>query len=495
MLFLLLSAFFAIFLFQQLYWKRRNYPPGPTPLPFIGNFLEVLKYEAGYQAFTNWRKQFGPIYTYWLGPFPFIVISEYERMKETFVKDGDAYTGKFGLEEATDLFRGGKYGIIDTTGETWREHRRFAMHQLRDFGVGRDLMQSKILLEMSFLAKDIENHKEGEVKVQEMFDIAVGSVINQFLFGYRFDEERLPELRQLKALVKLQMEKASDPKAIALCFPWTKYLSIGNDFRELLIQVRGQFWAFFQRQIDEHMKEIDFDQDESKDYVEAYLKERRKRKAPVGEKEIFSNENLMNILVDLWFAGLETTSNTLTWAIAYLLNNPEVQEEIHEELARVIGSDREIIMSDKNDLVYMNAFINESQRCANLLPVNLAHVLEKDVVLNGYEIPKGTGVLAQISTVMLDDKVFPEPHKFNPKRFIEDNGQLKKVDELIPFSIGKRQCLGEGLARMELFLFTANLLNRFKVKPGRAGPPSLKKRMGVTMCVETFTCLFEPKTY
>ncbi|CAD6200048.1 unnamed protein product, partial [Caenorhabditis auriculariae] len=85
----------------------------------------------------------------------------------------------------------------------------------------------------------------------------------------------------------------------------------------------------------------------------------------------------------------------------------------------------------------MNAFINETQRSANLLPVNLPHVLTRNVVLNGYEIPKGTGVLAQLSTVMFDEKVFPEPHKFNPKRFIEDNGQLKKVDELIPFSIGK----------------------------------------------------------
>ncbi|CAD6200049.1 unnamed protein product [Caenorhabditis auriculariae] len=266
----------------------------------LATSLRSPEMNPGYQAFTNWRKQYGPIFTYWMGPFPFIVISEYERLKETFIKDPDTYTGKFVVEETTDLFRGGVYGVIDTTGDTWREHRRFIMHQLRDFGVGRDLMQSKILLEMSFLAKDIDNRHGDEVKVQEMFDIAVGSVINQFLFGYRFDEERLPEFRQLKALVALQMKKASEPKAaFALSFSWTKYISIGKEFRDLLINNRDQFWAFFQRQVDEHKKEIDFEQDESKDYVEAYLKEQRKRKAPVGEKEIFSNENLMNILLDL----------------------------------------------------------------------------------------------------------------------------------------------------------------------------------------------------
>ena len=81
--------------------------------------------------------------------------------------------------------------------------------------------------------------------------------------------------------------------------------------------------------------------------------------------------------------------------------------------------------------------------------------------------------------------MFPEPEKFNPDRFIDKDGKLKKVDELVPFSIGKRQCLGEGLARMELFLFTANIFNRYRVSVC-GDKPDLKKRYGVTVQPASF---------
>ncbi|CAL2043256.1 unnamed protein product [Caenorhabditis brenneri] len=157
------------------------------------------------------------------------------------------------------------------------------------------------------------------------------------------------------------------------------------------------------------------------------------------------------------------------------MNTPGVQEKIQEEMDRVIGSNRLISTGDKNELPYMNAVINECQRCANIVPLNLFHETTKDTVIAGYPIKKGTGVIAQISTVMLDEKVFPDPYTFNPDRFIDENGKLKKIDELVPFSVGKRQCLGEGLARMELFLFIANFFNRYHISPSAAGPPSIDK--------------------
>lgn len=111
----------------------------------------------------------------------------------------------------------------------------------------------------------------------------------------------------------------------------------------------------------------------------------------------------------------------------------------------------------------MCKIFQESQRGINILPLNLQHATTRDTVIDGFKIPKGTGVVAQISTVMNNEEVFPDPYTFNPDRFIDENGKLKKVDELAPFSVGKRSCPGEGLARMELFLFIANFLNRYKV--------------------------------
>ncbi|CAD6197646.1 unnamed protein product [Caenorhabditis auriculariae] len=423
-----------------------------------------------------------------MGGQPFVVICDYEKMKDTFVKDGDAYSGKFHMPGAIEVYRGGLYGLVEAEGETWKTHRRYVIQQLREFGVGKNLMESKILLEVEALTKSLKGSAKAETNAQELFDVAVGSVINQFLFGYRFDDDKIEEFRELKTLVSAQMKTFSTPRAFfSVAHPWTKHTFIGKDIWGRMVQYRDAFYAFFYRQLDAHKKEVDFDSEESKDYVEAYLKEQAKRQKE-GDKESFSDIQLVNVLLDLWFAGMETSANTLTWAIAYTLNNLETQDKLHEELDRVIGSDRDILMADKNDLVYVNAFINEVQRVANLLPMNLFHNLTRPVELEGYQLPADTGVLAQISTVLYDEKLFPEPYKFDPSRFIDEKGQLKKVDELIPFSIGKRQCLGEGLARMELFLFIANLFNRFKISPGKAGKPSLHKSFGITMQPIEFSC-------
>ncbi|KAK6010740.1 hypothetical protein OSTOST_24206, partial [Ostertagia ostertagi] len=114
--------------------------------------------------------------------------------------------------------------------------------------------------------------------------------------------------------------------------------------------------------------------------------------------------------LDLWFAGMETTSNTLSWGVVYILNHLDVQERLHEELDREIGSSRAITMADKNRLPYTNAVVNETQRLANLLPMNLPHVTVRAVRIGNYDLPTGTGVVPQISNVLYDDEVsFPTP--------------------------------------------------------------------------------------
>uniref|UniRef100_A0AC34GE25 Cytochrome P450 n=1 Tax=Panagrolaimus sp. ES5 TaxID=591445 RepID=A0AC34GE25_9BILA len=126
----------------------------------------------------------------------------------------------------------------------------------------------------------------------------------------------------------------------------------------------------------------------------------------------------MYMLFDMWIAGQETNANILVFSVLYLLHNPHVQEKLHVELDTVIGSDRRINFADKNSLIYVNAFINEVQRSVNLLPLNLLHKTLKDVKIGDYYINKNTVVVPQISVVMYDDKIFPEPQKFKPERFI-----------------------------------------------------------------------------
>ena len=120
--------------------------------------------------------------------------------------------------------------------------------------------------------------------------------------------------------------------------------------------------------------------------------------------------------------------------------------------------------------------------------------MAEDVEIDGYHFPAGSMVLPQISITMNDPENFEEPHKFMPERFIDENNNLKKVDALVPFSLGKRQCLGESLARAELFLIFANLLRNFEFScQDPANPPSLERVYGLTVSPKPYVCVVKKR--
>ena len=145
-----------------------------------------------------------------------------------------------------------------------------------------------------------------------------------------------------------------------------------------------------------------------------------------------------------------------------MMEYPEAQKKAHEELDKYIGSDRLITLDDKVNLNYINAVVAETLRFGNLGSVNVFHRTTKEVTIHGYKLPENTLITNQIMLVLMDERYFPEPGKYKPERFLDKNGKFFWPQELMPVSLGKRACLGEGLAKLELYLFAANMLNHFK---------------------------------
>ena len=194
--------------------------------------------------------------------------------------------------------------------------------------------------------------------------------------------------------------------------------------------------------------------------------------------------NLLASISDLFVAGMETTSKQLEWIIYYMSKYPEIQQKVQDEIDNVVGNTGQTSLAHRATLNYTEAVIQEVLRKASIAPLGLLHATAEDYELNGHIIPQGTIVIGNIYASHHNPQVWGDPEKFRPERLIDSGGRLKKIEDFIPFGIGKRNCIGEVLARHQLFLYTVGILQKFTVSA--AGPLPGEDGCGVTVAPDPF---------
>nr|AUD09152.1 cytochrome P450 family 2 subfamily B [Neotoma stephensi] len=454
LLLLALLVGFVLLLVRGYPKAHGRLPPGPRPLPLLGNLLQMDR-GGLLKSFIRIREKYGDVFTVYLGPRPVVMLYGTEAIREALVDQAEAFSGRGTIAVIKPVIE--EYGMIFSNGERWKVLRRFALATMRDFGMGKRSVEERIQEEAQCLVEELKKSQGAPLDPTFLFQSITANIICSIVFGERFDYK--------------------DRQFLRLLDMFYQSFSIISSFSSQVFELFSGFLKYFpgtHRQICRNLQEIlnyigqcvknhqaNLDPSNPRDFIDTYLLRMEKEKS--NQHTEFHQQNLLNSVMSLFFAGTETTSTTLRYGFLLLLKYPHVAEKVQKEIDQVIGSHRLPTLDDRNKMPYTDAVIHEIQRFSDLAPIGAPHKVTKDTLFRGYLLPKNTEVYPILSSALHDPQYFEQPDTFNPDHFLDANGALKKSEAFMPFSLGKRMCLGEGIARNELFLFFTTILQNFSV--------------------------------
>ncbi|XP_039587809.1 cytochrome P450 1A5-like [Passer montanus] len=308
--------------------------------------------------------------------------------------------------------------------------------------------------------------------------VSVANVICAMCFGKRYEHED----QELLSLVN-STEEFTDVAAAgnpADFIPVLRYLPSRS--MRLFIDFNRYFVSFLQKRVKEHYET--YDENNIRDITDSLIEQCLDKKTGTNTATQIPKEKIVNLVNDLFGAGFDTVTTALSWSLMYLVTNPNIQRKIQEELDRTIGWERRPRLSDRGTLPYTEAFILEMFRHSSFLPFTIPHSTTKDTVLNGYFIPKDRCVFVNQWQVNHDEKLWKDPETFNPERFLSADGtKVNKEDgeKVLVFGLGKRRCIGENIARWQVFLFLATLLQQLEFSVCEGGRVDMTPLYGLSL--------------
>ncbi|XP_040847342.1 cytochrome P450 2D17-like isoform X2 [Ochotona curzoniae] len=405
-----LAVAVAIFLLLVDLMHRRQrwascYPPGPMGMPGLGNLLQ-LDFNAISYCFRQLRGRYGDVFSLQLAWTPVVVLNGPAVVHEALVTHGE-----------------------DTSDRPYT-------HTLDHVGFGP--------------------HAEGRpFSPRSLLNKAVCNVIASLTQARRFEYNDL-HLTRLIDLVQTMIKESSGILPMALNV--IPVLLRIPGLADKVFSGQKAFMTELDKLVAEHRRTRDPAQP-PRDLTDAYLDEVEKAKG--NPNSSFNDDNLRMVVSDLFIAGMVTTAITLDWALLLMVLHPEVQRRVQQEIDEVIGQVRPPEMADQARMPFTCAVVHEVQRFADIIPLGLPHQTSRDTEVRGFLIPKGTVLFTNLSSVLKDEDTWEKPFRFYPEHFLDAQGNFVKKEAFMPFSTGRRVCLGEPLARMELFLFFTCLLQRF----------------------------------
>lgn len=434
-------------------------PPGPWGIPLLGS-LAFLGGDFYSKECVDWTKKYGPVFRIKLGVKSIVLVNDFELIKEALCRTEC-------LSRPRSWIFKNVGGIASLNSKPWQENRRFCNKMLRELTHGKKSMLGHIEEEFQYLRDKVAEAKGQPIVLRRTLLHSVSNNIATLLLGsrYQLNDPKQKQLEKLLMTFEILFTKVPQVE------PLPKFLGFISRFIFDLAggicggQFVKQLFEFFGHEVDRRLETTEANV--KRHFIDGYLAMIKKHATTPDLK--FSTHALRGHVIDLLLAGSSSVAITMLCILLHCADNPStIQARIQREIDDVVGCDRSPTWEDHLLMPYTMAVIWEMTRWKTLNRLNLPREAEEDFILNGFLIPKGTIVIANLWAAHMDPKYWKNPEKFDPSRFLTQDGTtlLPKPECLIPFSTGKRMCPGEFVATAQIFLCITTLLQEFRVESG-----------------------------
>ncbi|KAH0465799.1 hypothetical protein IEQ34_005902 [Dendrobium chrysotoxum] len=456
---LLCSVFFiALAMLFRTVTKRGSsselpLPPGPRPLPVLGNILELG--QNPHRSLAHLARTYGPVMSLKLGSIHTVVVSS-PSIAKIVLKTKEHSISDRHVPDAVKILGHQEVSIVWLPpNQSWRYLRTLVKTHLFN---KQSLEATQILRrkKVEELVAYIRGENGEAVHIARAAFSTVLNLISTTFLSIDMVDFKSNSAQELKDLMWGLMKEAGRSN-LSDFFPLLAPIDLQGRRRRFSVYFK-KLYDFFDQMIENRLSITTEDRGKNPDILDVLLQLCREVNSKLNRRKIKS------LLLDFFLAGSETTATTLEWAMAELLHRPELMMRARDEITTVIGFERKVEESDISRLVFLQAVLKETLRLHPPVPLLLPHKAEVNTEINGYRVPKNNQVLVNVWAMGRDERVWESPDFFLPERFMEGN----EIDfrgqhfELIPFGSGRRICPGLPLGVRMIHLMLASLIQSFE---------------------------------
>lgn len=462
----------AWFVYRQIEYKLRNFPPGPCGFPILGYAYSIRN--DVHKSFLELNRKYGKICSTTALLRRLIIVGDYDTAKELL--EHRAVLGR-----PPDMFSlvPGSGGFGGMNGPLWEQERKFMIHAIKNVGLGREVWEDIIQKVAAGLVLQISNSNSQPINIKEALVECAFQSMCGLIFGQHFMDKKNPDLRILITGQRTFKEHFRFSNPSALWPPILKYFIKFNinGYRHKDRRLK-LFGVPIRKEILKRLNSDKYDPDT--DLISSYLEHSLKEDS--SEEAVNRAVNHMIGHISIYLTASDSSTAPTEWLMLLMAAYPEKQHRVHQEIDKVVGRSEKISWQDWRKFPYTIACIKEMIRWNAILPIFAPRWTTEEFEFQGYTIPENSVVFLNSWAMHHDPKYWSNPSEYKPERFLNsEQNALIKVEGYAAFSFGKRKCPGEHLSVMAFFLFFTGIMQKFIVKTPTGDPPDLTQHFRTLM--------------